>query len=473
MERREFLLFAGSSVAALTAGRIPGAAAATWARTGAFLTEPDWSPAPLVVNQAPAGTAPGLLFAAPFDGAATTSSGPYVFDDTGQPVWLLPLQHVQAQNLRVQTYLGRPMLTWYEGPAATTTSTYGGTCVIYDPTYHEVKRVHGGNGYSCDLHEFVITSRGTALLSIAGEVAVGGQKVVEGIVQEIEIETGKVLLEWHSLDHVPLSDSYRGGVTSAGNVDYFHLNSIGVDLDGGLLVSARHTATVYKLDRTTGRVLWRLGGKHSDFRLGPGARFWFQHDARRHSDGTLTVFDNGATDGENGAVEPASRPLRLGLDLSAMTADVVRVYTPPTPRLAISMGNVQVLPDGGVFVGWGILGAFTEFAPDGAVRYDAQFADGSQTYRAFRLPWTAQPGTLPAIAVAPGPSVHASWNGATDVAAWEALAGAAPSALRSVARAPRSGFETAIPLAARSGYVAVAALDASGRRLATSQTVRL
>ena len=52
--------------------------------------------------------------------------------------------------------------------------------------------------------------------------------------------------------------------------DYLHLNSVEVDTDGNLLISARNTWTVYKVDRSTGAVLWRLGGKRSDFTIGPG-----------------------------------------------------------------------------------------------------------------------------------------------------------------------------------------------------------
>ena len=166
----------------------------------------------------------------------------------------------------------------------------------------ELKRVHGGNGYSCDFHEFVITSRGTALISIYNTrttslAAIGGStsgQVVEGIVQELDIKRRKVRLEWHSLDHVGLDESNRTTPDTAGSIDYFHLNSIGVDSDGDLLVSARNTRP--STSSTAGRgVVWRLGGARSDFELGPGAAFAYQHDVRRHADGTLTLYDNGAS----------------------------------------------------------------------------------------------------------------------------------------------------------------------------------
>ena len=148
---------------------------------------------------------------------------------------------------------------------------------------------------------------------------------------------------------------------------------------------------------------WRLGGKRSDFQFLPGAAFNYQHDVRRHADGTLTIFDNGAF-APGLTVEPFTRPIRLSLDMNAMTATLVEEYLPATPRVSWAMGNVQQLPDDGVFVGWGTAGAFTEFDSAGGVRFDASFADASISYRAFRSPWTAKPTGHPAVVVAPNPN---------------------------------------------------------------------
>jgi hypothetical protein len=470
LSRRGFLAAAAAGVAALSGQRAASARAAGTASR--FLTAPGWNLPQLVVEQAAVGTSPGYVFLAPFGSMRGASPGPLVVDDSGSPVWFLPLKIEQAMDFRVQTYRGAPVLTWYESQHGATSEVplYGGTCVIYDPRYREVKRVHGGHGYAVDLHEFVITSRNTALVAIANVVQTGGAKVVEGIVQELDIESGKVLFEWHSLDHVPLDESYRTDVTSDGTVDYFHLNSIGVAPDGNLIISSRHTSTIYKLDRKAGAILWRLGGKKNDFALGDGAAFAFQHDARLHADGTLTLFDNGATDAGAGKVEPYSRPMRLSLDEKGRTAKVLQVFQPPMPRLATAMGNVQVLPDGGVLVGWGTAGAVSEFAPDGTLRFDCRLADGSSTYRAYRLPWRAQPSTTPAVVLARTGgafTANVSWNGATEVAHWEARVG------KERHRSARTGFETAVPVPATSGLLSVAALDVHGRELAATKPFAL
>jgi Arylsulfotransferase (ASST) len=488
LTRRGFLGLAASGTAALAPGRSAFAAGndtpAPTPTLGPFATEPGWTPPSLVVNQPAAGVAPGYLFAAPFlfGTPRAGGAGPLIFDNTGQPVWYLPLATVQGMNFALQTYHGVPVLTWYEGKL---NQVYGGSCVIYDSTYHEVKRVHGGNGYQCDLHEFTLTDRGTALLAIANEIkadltSVGGAadaRLVEGIVQEVDVRTNKVLLEWHSYKHVPPSESYRTEVTPAGNVDYFHLNSIEVDTDGNLLVSARHTSAVYKLDRKTGRILWRLGGKRSDFTFGPGASFAYQHDARRQRDGTLTLFDNSATEDPTEQVAQYSRAVRLGIDESKKTAVLVRNYVPNVLRSAWAMGNVQQLPDGGVLVGWGTTGGVTEFDAAGNVRFDASFADGSSSYRFFRFPWQGNPPGRPAIKLAQDPggalTARVSWNGATDIARWQLLSGASAHSLKQLAAVPRHGFETAVTVASPASHVAVAALDAKRRQLGRTTAIAI
>ena len=234
-----------------------------------FASRPDLLPPPVSILVPDSGATKGHILLAPFSfpttPPSTEASGPLIVDRNGQPLWFKPLTKVTAIDLRVQRYRGAPVLTWWEG---TVFGGYGGTFVIADASYNEIARVRAGNGYKADLHEILITSRNTALISIYNEIRtdlsrVGGLvdgRLVEGIIQEIDIPSGRVLFEWHSLDHVALEESFELAVTPAGNVDYFHLNSIGVDTDGHLLVSARNTSAVYKVHRRTGAVIWRLGG---------------------------------------------------------------------------------------------------------------------------------------------------------------------------------------------------------------------
>ena len=446
------------------------------------MSRPDLLPPPVEILTSGAGQAQGHIFLAPFSFPAeppsTEASGPLIIDRTGQPLWFKPRTDVTAIGLRRQRYRGAPVLTWWEG---TVFGGYGGTFVIADSSYTEIARVRG-KGYKADLHEFVITSRNTALISIYNEIRtdltrIGGPvdgRLVEGVIQEIDIPSRRVLFEWHSFDHIALEESSELALTSDGNVDYLHLNSIGVDADGHLLVSARHTSAVYKIHRRTGAVIWRLGGTRSDFTLGPGASFGYQHDVRRHLDGTLTIFDNAAS--QPTQLETVSRPIRLRLDVSAKTATLVRDYPTPDARTSWAMGNAQQVADGGLFVGWGTYPGFSEFGPDGTLRFDARFIGTSVTYRAHREPWVGRPKTRPAIAtqkVADGSTiVYASWNGATEVARWQVRAGSSATDLRPLRTVTRRGFETSITLRSQPRYVAAAALDRQGAVLGMSKPVR-
>jgi hypothetical protein len=280
-----------------------------------------------------------------------------ILDNSAQPVWFRPLQREErdVMDFKVQTYRGEPVLTFWEGVH----TGYGlGEYVILDRSYREVRRVRAGNGYRGDHHEFLITPQNSALLTIYNPVRmdlspVGGPKegvVLDGIVQEVDIESGgEVLLEWHSLEHVGLEESYyRPSKDQKSPFDYFHINSIEVDDDSNLLVSARRTSTVYKIDRNSGEVIWRLGSKNSDFEMGPSTRTAWQHDARRQPDGTITIFDNGDI-----KKEELSYGLVLELDEEKMNASLVRNYPHPDRLLAGTQGNMQVLPNGNVFIGWG------------------------------------------------------------------------------------------------------------------------
>ena len=220
----------------------------------------------------------GYIFESPQGG--TTLGGPMIVNGKGQLVWFEPLPpEVVAADFRVQTYQGKPALTFWEGKII---DGHGdGEDVIMNSSYQVIKTIHPGNGYSADLHEFLLSSSGktawvTAFNTIGWDVSSdGGPKngaVLDGIVQELDVATGNVLFEWHSLDHAPLSLSSQAYDDTA-EYDYFHVNAIDPVGTGLVLVSSRNTSTVYAIKKATGTVLWRLGGKESSFKMGTGARF--------------------------------------------------------------------------------------------------------------------------------------------------------------------------------------------------------
>jgi hypothetical protein len=439
-----------------------------------FRSRPDLRPPAVEVRVASAAAAEGKMFVAPKRGA--TQRGPMILDERGELAWFHPLDgDEQAFDFRAQTYRGEPVLTWWQGRMA----TYRGAGVgrIVDRSYKPVATVRAANGYDLDAHEFELTEAGTALLIAYVPVPwdlseLGGRRdgiVEDNVVQEVDVETGAVLFEWHALGTIGLGESYRSAPQKRGQMhDPFHLNSVVLDSDGNVLVSARHTNAVYKIDRRTGEVLWRLGGKESTFELGPGARFALQHDARRRADGAITLFDNVAEDLP--ARGRRSRALALQLDPQAETATVAQFWEHPDALLSTTQGSMQPMEGGGAFVGWGGLQpVFSEFSADGRTLFDARFtAPGVESYRAYRMPWSgAGEGRPTAVARTDGrrTTVHASWNGATEVATWRARAGEQETSV------PRSGFETELMLDGAAEEVVVEALAENGRVLGTSAPV--
>src|SRR5438128_592043 len=443
-----------------------------------FRSRPDLRPPKVSVTIHSPAASPGELFLAPYSGPG--QYGPMILDENGALIWFKPLAAgARAADFRVQQYEGRSVLTWWQDPLrAGGLDSAGG--VIADSSYATIAVVRAGNGYQPDLHEFQLTPQGTALITVYDGIdcdlrSVRGSRdaaVVDTLLQEIDLHTGLVRYEWHSLDHVPLSDSFASAKYSSRKTpfDYFHINSIDIERDGELLIDARNTWAAYIVDPRSGQVRWRLGGKRSSFAMGSGTGLAWQHDARQQPDGTITFFDNGATP----AAHPQSRAVALRLDPGRMAATLVRrdVHA-GGPLVAGSQGNVQALPGGDWLVGWGEVPYLSEFTPGGQTLFDAHLPAPYESYRAYRLPWSARPPARPAIALSKtraGTAVYASWNGATDLASWRVLGGGSAASLQPVAQAPRRGFETTIALPGSAGgrYVVVQALDSTGAVIGSS-----
>jgi hypothetical protein len=440
-----------------------------------FHSDPDLHP-PRARISADSDQGSGDIFLTPvssYQRRVVIQHGPMIVDPRGRLIWFDHIAGI-ASDLSVQTYREQPVLTWWQLDGGVPVD------VIMDRSYRRVATLHAANGYGADEHEFQITPQGTALIDAYVPVPrdlsrIGGPtdgKVEDCVIQELAIPSGRLLWEWHSLSHVPLRDSYIRP-TGKQPFDYFHLNSIQQLPGGNLLISARHTWGIYEIGKRTGRVLWELGGKHSSFRSGRGARFSWQHDARLRGR-TLSLFDDGSDGPSRPETQSSAKFLTLDLKSRPMRATLLRRYTHTPPLSTGSQGNTQLLPNHDVFVGWGADPEFSEYTPSGRQILDGSFVLGVSTYRAYRFPWTGQPLTHPSVAATSSSgavTVYASWNGATQVAHWRVLAGATATTLTPRTTATRTGFETRIGVEGHPGYVSVQARSASGQVLSTSSTV--
>ena len=232
-----------------------------------------------------------------------------------------------------------------------------------------------------------------------------------------------------------------------------------------VLVSARDTSAVYEIDQRSGRIVWTLGGKASSFRLGAGARFYFQHDAQ------MLAGDGSACS----TTRPGRRSKRAGLAradprarLRRRTARLVRAVPPRgADTLAESEGSVQTLPNGNVFVGFGSAPFFSEFSAGGRAACSTRAcrsttaATACTASRGARRRGRVPPRRRSATPTAPC-RVYASWNGATTVARWQVLAGSSATAHADRDSAGRRLRDTD-QLSSSATPFAVRALSASGR----------
>lgn len=458
-------------------------------RVRAFHSRPDLRPPTVATkaahaSEALAGTDPGYLFLGPGPVSLKGSQqfGPLIVDSAGRPVWFRPLAPgLQVTNFARWQYRGEPVLAWWEGKIAQT--GYGqGEVVVLNRAYREVARVRAAGGRPIDLHALTVTPQGTALFTCYPDTvpmdlsSIGGPRnsqVRESIIQEVDIATGRLVFEWRSLQHIPVSASRE---PMGEPYDYLHVNSVQQLPDGNLLISARHTWAVYKLERRTGKVIWTLGGKHGQFHMGPGTEFSWQHDARQVSDRALTLFDNGT----NGPIrtEHQSRGVALDVDESRRKVTLARAYVSSHKLVAGAMGSVQILSSGRVMVGWGVASYTSKFAATGELLSEFALPAGMYSFRGLWLPWDGAPHHRPKVTAKRDrrrdtTTLYASWNGATEVTEWRVEAGPSHGQLRPLGIATSHGFETVIPIQPSHRYAAVTALDRFGRRLKRSQVIEL
>ncbi len=421
-------------------------------------------------------------------------SGPLILDSKLQPVWFDPIGvNAFAGNLEAQTYNGKPVLSWWQGVITGTGVTTGGEDIVVNQHYQQVARVTGQDGWVISEHEMVI-SGSNAWVTAYKDVPMnltpyGGSAsgvVFDSAVQEYSLKTGQLMYTWDALNpggtpNVPLSESQTHPAPGI-PWDAYHINAIQLTGSGTFLVSLRNTWSAYLVNRSTSAIEWTLSGnpKLSSFALPTNAQFQWQHDVELHSGNVVSVFDDAccAITGVNSQGQatfgPRSGPTRglvLKLDLTNHTGSFVSQYTRGNNFNAAFLGNLQLLSNGNVALGWGSQPFFSEDSKSGKVLLDAQWPTPDLSYRAYLQNWVGIPSFPPGGAVrtkSGKTTVYASWDGDTQVVSWRVLAGSSAKSLNTVATTVKSGFETAIQLKSSYKTYKVQALDGKGHVLRTS-----
>jgi hypothetical protein len=239
--------------------------------------------------------------------------------------------------------------------------------VSKDSSFNVITASEAGNGYIADNHDFQVLPNGHGLILIydpqymdLSKIVPGGYpagRVDQSIIQEVDADN-YVVFQWRSLDHIPITDTYKPIVK---NLDYIHVNSIWFDeLDGSIIASCRETSEVIKISRVTGEIIWRMQGKHNEFTFTnaiPGntdpAFFQEQHSARRLPNGNLTIFDNGYAPAVPGMDRPYSRAVEYVIDEANKTAALVWQFRHDPEIITYNGGSVERVPGGHTIIQWG------------------------------------------------------------------------------------------------------------------------
>jgi Arylsulfotransferase (ASST) len=265
----------------------------------------------------------------------------------------------------------------------------------------ELVRVVRTKGEIVDGHEFRELGNGNVLVdTYAPGIQVnlsrfGGPRDASAVFAEVqEIDpAGRVVWRWNSRGRIGLGETGRwwrnvlsNAKHSAGGVATFdpvHVNSIEPRGRREVVVSMRHTDAIYGIERSTGDILWKLGGTETADSLrivgDPAAKlFGGQHDARVDEAGNISVYDNGK--------DRPRRPrvVSYRLDPAEGTATYLGQLNDPQITSSHCCGSARPLPAGGWLVSWGDNPLVTAFDRDGRAAFRLELP--VSTFRAVPVP---------------------------------------------------------------------------------------
>jgi hypothetical protein len=459
-----FLLFVVVSLSKVTAGQDAIVAppdylfspqfqtGSTTAETGQspYFTHPEFTNIMTTTVTTPAqNTGDGYIFVTPSEMFYDGPSALMILENTGEPVYIQTIPDSPfIGDFKKQIVNGTEYLTFYA-----VSLPYGNpyrSFYVLDENYQLADSWSYTPGYNTDIHEFLLLENGHAIfiayVLIPYDLSPWGGPV-DGILVDVVLQeqdaNKNVVFEWFASEHLPIGDTQME-INTTEPLDFLHTNAIEVDDDGNWLLSHRHFSEITKINRQTGEIIWRMGGKSNEFTFTNDIGFSFQHDIRRLENGNITLFDNG-----NFHSPPHSRAIEYAIDEVAKTVTRVWSYPEDESEVSLAMGNFQRLPNGNSFIGWGTQPKVSEVEPDGTLALEIEM--GSIMYRAFRYPWNGTPIESPRTAVqySVDPTtvtLYTSWNGATDIVSYDVYAGPTLATLSKITNVPRSGFETEIPL---------------------------
>ena len=350
---------------------------------------------------------------------------------------------------------------------------------ILDSTYTMVDSIVSVQGYTPNEHELRILPNGHMLL-IGSEVqtidmskyVTGGNTHASVLGNHVvELDAAKnVVFVWRCWDYFKFTESVDANLTDA-FFDYVHMNAIDIDKDGNLVISSRNMSEITKINRTTGRIMWRLGGKSNQFTfkndpntftyLNKPLSFSYQHDIRATTNGNYTLFDNG-----NLRTNKFSRAVEFKIDTLTMSAEMVWQYRNTPDFYSGWMGSVQRLPNGSTLIDWADPSApkATEVASNGTKLFEMDFVTSAVSYRTNRLAWKGK-ANIPYLVVEPHyDRITLLFNtfGDTGVVQYNVYAGLSPKPATLIASTGKSSIDLTALENGRQYYIRVTSVDGKG-----------
>jgi Arylsulfotransferase (ASST) len=254
---------------------------------------------------------------------------------------------------------------WELGGLVTTEEGYD---IICDSNLNELSRVtlmpYGDvdttNYDKLDLHDFILLGPNHYMTIVNRVISptnipdslhpASNVRVIDCLIQEVN--NGQVVFQWDGADYPQFySESLQNNnfSDSVNVLDYMHMNSICIDpTDNNIICSFRNLCKIIKINRTTGAVMWQLGGTGSDFPLTSDEQFLFQHYVRlTDNNKTLIMVDNG-----DATLRPYSRIVEFQLNQANKTITHFSYYDIPDNFIQYE-GSVEK-ENGYYFIGGGL-----------------------------------------------------------------------------------------------------------------------
>jgi hypothetical protein len=268
--------------------------------------------------------------------------------------------------------------------------------ILIDNELNPIDTFKMGNGYQADMHEFLLLKNGHSFMIASdrqnmdmSSYVVDGRKettVTGAVIQELD-ENKQVIFEWRTWDHFKITDSYEDLTNST--IDYAHCNSIDADTDTSIILSSRNLNEITRINKNTGALIWRMGGKNNQFQfINETRQFAGQHSVDMLDNGNIIFYDNGVN-----RVPEYSRGVEYQTDLKNKKVTLFNEFIHSTGKYVNVMGNIERLSNGNTLIYWGgaagpVIHNFSEYDKDKKLVMEGELNNESlPTYRVYREVW--------------------------------------------------------------------------------------